>query len=154
MHKQDTTNLFLFFSRAASLGILSLGACLGYSSPAGFQFREDEASNSSSVVRMSPLGMALSYYTTIYDEQKYDVSMQKSYYSYRTLNDSESNDKSIFNDDLTLTTSQLSWFTSSYNLGALVGGLISSPIMRYIGRRASMIASLVPSTLGWMLLGK
>ena len=144
----------ILFIIVASLGILSVGTCLGYSSPAGFQLREDESTTNSSSVRASPLGINLLHFPLQTSDHSEAGLIQTNIYNYRTLNDSESGDNIVFNDDLTLTTSQLSWFSSSFNLGALVGGLISSPMMNFIGRRGSMIVSLIPSTAGWLLLGK
>lgn len=45
------------------------------------------------------------------------------------------------------------WFASTMNLGALVGGPITGLLMNNIGRKGTMLASIVPFLLGWGLIG-
>ena len=96
---------------AATLGALSMGAILGYSSPASPQ---------------------LSY-----------------------NNDTNSSDIRICNGDLSLSleTSEISWFGSTVNIGALIGAPLGGFAINFIGRRLTMVSSIVPFLLGWLLIG-
>ncbi|XP_018011244.2 facilitated trehalose transporter Tret1-like [Hyalella azteca] len=48
---------------------------------------------------------------------------------------------------------ELSWFMSAYAMGALVGGLGGGTLMDAAGRRGALLASAVPSLVGWLLTG-
>ncbi|KAF2351176.1 Sugar/inositol transporter, partial [Trinorchestia longiramus] len=56
-------------------------------------------------------------------------------------------------DEIVMTTQELSWFMSVFALGALVGGLMSSPFMNKVGRKGTMLASSIPSIVGWLMTG-
>lgn len=55
---------------------------------------------------------------------------------------------------IVMTTLELSWFTSVFALGALVGGLVSGPMQNLLGRRGALLASALPSLLGWCMTGE
>ncbi|CAL4174098.1 unnamed protein product, partial [Meganyctiphanes norvegica] len=44
------------------------------------------------------------------------------------------------------------WFASTMNLGALVGGPLTGILMNNIGRKGTMIVSIIPFLLGWGLI--
>ena len=49
---------------------------------------------------------------------------------------------------LNLTESQISWFSSTMNLGALVGGPAAGFAINTVGRRGTMLYSIVPWLIG------
>lgn len=51
-----------------------------------------------------------------------------------------------------LSTSEFSWVASLINLGALVGGLSGGALIDLVGRRAIMLITSIPSTVGWILM--
>ncbi|XP_045615875.1 facilitated trehalose transporter Tret1-2 homolog isoform X2 [Procambarus clarkii] len=53
---------------------------------------------------------------------------------------------------LHLTTEQNMWFSSSMNLGALMGGPVGGLCLGVLGRRGTMLASTVPFVAGWLLI--
>ncbi len=55
---------------------------------------------------------------------------------------------------LNLTDGQISWFSSTLNLGALMGGTVGGFIIKSVGRRGAVFYSLIPWTLGWALIGR
>ncbi|XP_047736689.1 facilitated trehalose transporter Tret1-like [Hyalella azteca] len=48
---------------------------------------------------------------------------------------------------------ELSWFLSAYAVGALVGALGGGALMDAAGRRGALLASAVPSLVGWLMTG-
>lgn len=52
-----------------------------------------------------------------------------------------------------LTKAQNSFFSSSMNLGALAGGPIGGMCLNKLGRRGTMLSSVVPFVGGWLLIG-
>ena len=48
---------------------------------------------------------------------------------------------------------ELSWFQSSVNIGALMGAPLAGLVMKTVGRRATMIGIAVPFAIGWSLIG-
>ncbi|KAF2359665.1 Sugar/inositol transporter [Trinorchestia longiramus] len=92
---------------AATLGALSMGAIMGYSSPAGVQLT---GSNSSSL------------------------------------------NCSFVSDDGPLSDDQNSWFSSTVNVGALIGAPLGGFCINTFGRRTTMVATIVPFLLGWLLI--
>ncbi|XP_047740713.1 uncharacterized protein LOC108674318 [Hyalella azteca] len=52
-----------------------------------------------------------------------------------------------------LSDSQLSWFSSIVNVGAILGVVLGGLGINWIGRRGTMIGCLVPNVLGWALIG-
>lgn len=85
---------------AATLGALSMGTVLGFSSPAGAQ-----------LIANSTAG-----------------------------------------DALHLSQDQNSWFSSIMNVGALAGGPVGGLCLNALGRRGTMMASVAPFILGWLLI--
>ena len=55
---------------------------------------------------------------------------------------------------LALTATQVSWFGSSTNLGAMVGAPIAGVLIKRFGRKTTMLGVVVPFVLGWSLIGK
>ncbi|KAK8736027.1 hypothetical protein OTU49_005188 [Cherax quadricarinatus] len=53
---------------------------------------------------------------------------------------------------LHLTSEENMWFSSSMNLGALVGGPVGGICLNILGRRGTMLASSVPFIGGWLLI--
>lgn len=69
------------------------------------------------------------------------------------LNDlNETSNCSLPNDE-PLSETQLSWFSSTVNIGALVGAPLGGFLISVIGRRGTMISSISPFLLGWILIG-
>ncbi|XP_034046799.1 solute carrier family 2, facilitated glucose transporter member 6 [Thalassophryne amazonica] len=54
---------------------------------------------------------------------------------------------------LRLSTDQAAWFGSIYALGVVAGGLGAMLLNDMIGRKLNILASAVPSTIGFMLMG-
>ncbi|XP_071542328.1 trehalose transporter 1-like protein isoform X2 [Panulirus ornatus] len=54
---------------------------------------------------------------------------------------------------LQLSQEQYNWFSSSPNLGAAAGGLAGGPIINLLGRRGTIMASVLPCLVGWALIG-
>lgn len=54
---------------------------------------------------------------------------------------------------LTLTPMENNWFAASLSAGALVGCVIAGFSLNTLGRKGTMLASLVPLMLGWALIG-
>ncbi|CAL4066419.1 unnamed protein product [Meganyctiphanes norvegica] len=52
-----------------------------------------------------------------------------------------------------ITDEQTGMFVSTVSLGALIGGPVAGMLMNVIGRRGTMLFSLLPYLLGWSLLG-
>ncbi|XP_018011245.2 facilitated trehalose transporter Tret1, partial [Hyalella azteca] len=48
---------------------------------------------------------------------------------------------------------ELSWFMSAYAVGALLGALGGGALMDAKGRRGALLASAVPSLVGWLMTG-
>ena len=105
---------------AATMGALSMGAILGYSSPASIQLAGVN--------------------NTICDTNGSCQSLMNV------------SDCALINDN-GLTDSELSWFSSSVNLGALIGAPLTGLLINNIGRRTTMILSIAPFLLGWVLIG-
>lgn len=104
---------------AATLGALSMGTILGYSSPASAQlkwFNTTECIGNSSIPQCD--------------------------FNCTLLGDGGLSD------------SQLSWFSSSLNLGALVGAPMTGVLINKIGRKTTMYLSIFPFILGWVLIGQ
>ncbi|KAK3871686.1 hypothetical protein Pcinc_023188 [Petrolisthes cinctipes] len=53
---------------------------------------------------------------------------------------------------LNFTNTQNTWFSSSLNLGALVGGPVGGVCLNTLGRRGTMLASALPFLGGWILI--
>lgn len=51
-----------------------------------------------------------------------------------------------------LTENESSWFGSLLNIGALVGGLVGGPSIRYLGRRYTFLLTAVFHIAGWILI--
>lgn len=54
---------------------------------------------------------------------------------------------------LTLTPMENNWFAASLSAGALVGCVVAGFSLNTLGRKGTMLASLVPLMLGWALIG-
>lgn len=54
--------------------------------------------------------------------------------------------------DLGLTLSQFSLFGSLFNVGAMVGAIISGQVADYIGRRGALFVAAVPNIIGWLAI--
>ncbi|KAF2359664.1 Sugar/inositol transporter [Trinorchestia longiramus] len=52
-----------------------------------------------------------------------------------------------------LNDSQLSWYSSIVNVGAMLGVVLGGLCINWIGRRDSMVFCFVPNLLGWALIG-
>ena len=61
--------------------------------------------------------------------------------------------KTVFGDGFSLNEEQLAWFSSAVDIGALIGGLSSSFIVRGLGRRGTCLASCLPCIVGWLMIG-
>lgn len=59
---------------------------------------------------------------------------------------------STFDDALHLTKEQNSWFSSIMNVGALIGGPLGGLCINKLGRRGTMMASIVPFLAGWLMI--
>ncbi|KAG7170313.1 Facilitated trehalose transporter Tret1-like 10 [Homarus americanus] len=57
------------------------------------------------------------------------------------------------NSSLVITTEQNNWFSSTVNLGALTGGLLGGVCINTLGRRGTMLASVLPFLASWALVG-
>ena len=55
---------------------------------------------------------------------------------------------------LTLSASQISWFGSSMNVGAMVGAPIAGILIKHFGRKTTMLGVIILFILGWCLIGK
>jgi SP family facilitated glucose transporter-like MFS transporter 8 len=65
-----------------------------------------------------------------------------------------SNIECTFINDEPLTDNQISWFGSTVNIGALIGAPLGGVCINLIGRRTTMVASIAPFLLGWLLIGE
>ncbi|KAG0712649.1 Facilitated trehalose transporter Tret1 [Chionoecetes opilio] len=59
---------------------------------------------------------------------------------------------STSHDSLHLTTQQISLFSSLMNVGALMGGPVGGLCLNALGRRGTMLASVLPFIAGWLLI--
>ena len=109
---------------AATMGALAMGAILGYASPTSVQLGSNPISCNDSYDSI----------TTTPSEQPCAVECSQ-------INDEPLSDF------------QMSWFSSSVNLGAVVGSPIAGVLLNKVGRRATMMSSLVPFIIGWTLIG-
>ncbi|KAB7497524.1 Facilitated trehalose transporter Tret1 [Armadillidium nasatum] len=55
-------------------------------------------------------------------------------------------------NDLYITSSENSWFSSLSNLGASIGCILAGFCLRYFGRRGTILYSSIIPTIGWILL--
>jgi facilitated trehalose transporter len=55
-------------------------------------------------------------------------------------------------DDITLTTTELSWFASVLVLATPIGALLSAVLMEKWGRINALKVSALPGVVGWVLL--
>ncbi|KAG0727432.1 putative sugar transporter ERD6-like 13 [Chionoecetes opilio] len=53
----------------------------------------------------------------------------------------------------TLNAEEMMWFSSIVNLGAMTGGPVAGLLINVLGRRGTMMASVVLSLAGWALIG-
>ncbi|KAG7159798.1 Facilitated trehalose transporter Tret1-like 19 [Homarus americanus] len=51
-----------------------------------------------------------------------------------------------------ITMEQNNWFSSTFNLGALIGGLLGGMCVNTLGRRGTMLASVLPFLGSWMII--
>lgn len=105
---------------AATMGALSMGTILGYSSPAS--------------VQLAGVNNTICL--------KNDTCLSYSNGSHCTLIKDEG-----------LTYLELSWFSSCVNLAAIFGSLLTGVLINKIGRRNTMMVSILPFTIGWVLIG-
>ncbi|KAG7170347.1 Facilitated trehalose transporter Tret1-2-like 5 [Homarus americanus] len=56
-------------------------------------------------------------------------------------------------ESLQLSQTEYNWFSSSVNLGAAAGGLVGGLCINTLGRRGTMLASVLPYLAGWVLVG-
>ncbi|XP_047736166.1 solute carrier family 2, facilitated glucose transporter member 8-like [Hyalella azteca] len=56
-------------------------------------------------------------------------------------------------DMIVMTSAEISLFSAVYSCGALAGGLLSSALMNRLGRRATLMVSVLPCLLGCCLMG-
>lgn len=60
----------------------------------------------------------------------------------------------LFDDSFCLTETKMAWVSSIVSLGALWGGLAGSTALNIFGRRGTMLLSLIPALVGWLLIGE
>ncbi|XP_018019695.1 facilitated trehalose transporter Tret1 [Hyalella azteca] len=58
----------------------------------------------------------------------------------------------LFDDTFFLRKRQMAWVSSVVSLGALWGGLMGGTALNVFGRRGTMLLSLVPAVIGWLLI--
>lgn len=46
------------------------------------------------------------------------------------------------------------WFAGSLSIGALVGCLVAGMLINRLGRKGTMLVSVIPLLLGWVLIGR
>ncbi|KAK8733783.1 hypothetical protein OTU49_006478 [Cherax quadricarinatus] len=57
------------------------------------------------------------------------------------------------NETLVITDDQNNWFSSTVNVGALVGGLLGGVCINMMGRKWTMVVSVFPFLASWALIG-
>ena len=60
---------------------------------------------------------------------------------------------STTDDNIHLTLDQNAWFSSTFNIGALVGGPIGGVCARILGRKGTLLILPAPFLAGWGLVG-
>ena len=55
-------------------------------------------------------------------------------------------------DYLVLNAEQWSWVVSLLTLGALIGSLLSGPVIDLIGRKTGLMIATIPYMIGWILI--
>ncbi|XP_042873713.1 facilitated trehalose transporter Tret1-like [Penaeus japonicus] len=73
-------------------------------------------------------------------------------YTTHSLSQLTAEDKTTSGDELRLTSTEGSWFASSANLGAVVGGVIGGLAASRIGRRGTLLAAAPPFIAGWLMI--
>ncbi|XP_042234331.1 facilitated trehalose transporter Tret1-2 homolog [Homarus americanus] len=56
------------------------------------------------------------------------------------------------NSSLVITTDQNNWFSSTINLGGIIGGLLGGVCVNTLGRRGAMLASVLPFVGAWVFI--
>ncbi|XP_068227374.1 facilitated trehalose transporter Tret1-like [Palaemon carinicauda] len=63
------------------------------------------------------------------------------------------NESDVIEGKFYLTEGENNWFAGSLSIGALFGCMIAGLCLNYIGRRGTMLASVVPLIAGWLFIG-
>lgn len=51
-----------------------------------------------------------------------------------------------------LTSNEASWVASLFNIGASIGAVLSSLMIHKLGRKTTMLFSVLPSIFGWLII--
>lgn len=143
-----------FATFCASMGALTAGTVIGYASPASYQLRGfelGENGTASSSLRPYLLGASNSSENRDWSDlnyYNYNLSRSLAGGLNPTLTSGDLEDGGA----LKLNPVELSWFSASLNIGALLGSLLASPMLNLMGRKGAMITSTIPCLLGWLLL--
>ncbi|XP_045621780.2 facilitated trehalose transporter Tret1 [Procambarus clarkii] len=115
---------------AATMGGLAMGVIVGYSSPAGPLLLGSTSDG-------YPAGPLLGNITDRpHTTTSSDVQPQN-----RTTTET-----------LQLSQEEYNWFSSSVNIGGAAGGLVGGVMISTLGRRATMMLSVLPYLAGWALI--
>ncbi|KAF2350748.1 Major facilitator sugar transporter-like [Trinorchestia longiramus] len=145
------------------MGAVAAGSVLGYSSPASYQFRgnfrpENEVKSPMSEMPSFPLSLSSNKVSSSSSSEVLPETVDAGGIGGITgFNMSEFCNRTTLiplGHDLHLTLYQLQWFSSLYAIGALLGGLITYPMLQYCGRKKTIVAAAAPAILGWILIGK
>ncbi|KAF2356111.1 Sugar/inositol transporter [Trinorchestia longiramus] len=132
-----------FAALTVSMSAVGAGAVLGFNSPASFQLRVAHTGANGSTTNQSDDSF---------------VNVQQLWPSYTANQGADfffnaTDVRATSHDEIVMSTEELSWFMSVFALGALVGGLMSSPLMNTVGRKGTLLASSIPSIAGWVMTG-
>lgn len=113
----------------ASIGAMAVGTIIGYASPATYQLRQNTNDTASAV------------YIDDYSSTRGSCT-------------NEDCTTTIYGVPFSLDTVHLSWFSSAFSIGAVLGGLLANTMLHVLGRKGTMIATSLIALLGWLFIGE
>nr|UFQ59758.1 glucose transporter 2 [Macrobrachium nipponense] len=63
------------------------------------------------------------------------------------------NDSEVIDGQFYLTEAENNWFSGSLSIGALLGCMLAGLCINHIGRKGTMLVSVIPLMAGWLLIG-
>ncbi|XP_018007854.1 facilitated trehalose transporter Tret1 [Hyalella azteca] len=138
-----------FAAISASIGALTVGSIIGYASPATSQLRQPEINNSSEIINSTYATQCVE--TTFHSPRDFILCSYESVASFFMATTTDQ--KMLPSESVTLSSSQLSWFSSAFSIGALIGGAFAGVLIQHAGRKGGMLLSVAPCIAGWLALG-
>lgn len=140
------------------MGALAAGIVIGYASPATYQLRDHVYElNTTYELNLQSYPHEASNLTENegrFGQNYFNYNLSHSFHNSSSFITGSENLVEVGNPPLKLNPDELSWFSASLNIGALLGSLLASPMLNLMGRKGAMISATIPNLLGWLLLGK